>query len=255
MKTKLSLYITAGLAAAISSPVFALEAPADDAPPPPLVAEKQVALPEIKLPAAPPKAQVESAFLGVVSSEVPDMLADHLALKSGEGVIVRSLVPDGPAAQSGIAVHDVITKVAGQPVGSPLEISKQVSGHQPGESISIDLIHQGKPSTLEVTLGTRPTEIADNAPHTLNQLDLENLPKELADRVRDAIAGTSADSTSAAILAKRHPKSRKRCAICRNACKEPSAKPGFLCRAAAWARSKSRAVASFGKWTRKAAWK
>ena len=189
MKTKLSLYITAGLAAAISSPVFALEAPADDAPPPPLVAEKQVALPEIKLPAAPPKAQVESAFLGVVSSEVPDMLADHLALKSGEGVIVRSLVPDGPAAQSGMAVHDVITKVAGQPVGSPLEISKQVSGHQPGDSISIDLIHQGKPSTLEVTLGTRPTEIADNAPHTLNQLDLENLPKELADRVRDAIAG------------------------------------------------------------------
>ena len=189
MKTKLSFYITAGLAAVVASPAFALEAPADDAPPPPLVAEKEAALPQIKLPAAPPKAQVETAFLGVVSSEVPDMLADHLALKSGEGIIVRSLVPDGPAAKSGIAVHDVITKVAGQPVGSPSEISKQVSGHQPGDSISIDLIHQGKPSTLEVTLGTKPAEMADNAPHTLDQLDLGGLPKELADRVRDAIAG------------------------------------------------------------------
>ena len=54
MKTKSSLLITAGLAAAIISPAFALEAPADDAPPPPLVAEKEAALPEIKLPAAPP---------------------------------------------------------------------------------------------------------------------------------------------------------------------------------------------------------
>ncbi len=189
MKTKSSLLITAGLAAAIISPAFALEAPADDAPPPPLVAEKEAALPEIKLPAAPPQVQVETAFLGVVSSEVPDMLANHLALKPGEGIVVRSLVPDGPAAKAGIAVNDVITKVAGQPVGSPQEISKQVSGHKPGESISIDLIHQGKSATLEVTLGIKPTEIADNAPHTLDQLDLEGLPKELAERVRDAIAG------------------------------------------------------------------
>ena len=189
MKTQSSLLITVGLAAAIVSHAFALEAPADDAPPPPLVAENEVALPEIKLPAAPPKVQAATAFLGVVSSEVPEMLADHLVLKPGEGVVVRSLVPDGPAAKTGIAVNDVITKVGGQPVGSPLEISKQVAGHQPGESISIDLIHQGKPATLELTLGTRPTEMADNAPHTLNQLDLDNLPKELADRVRDAIAG------------------------------------------------------------------
>ena len=189
MKTKLSSYLTAGLAAAIIAPAYALEAPADDAPPPPLVAEKEAALPQIKLPAAPPEAELEVAFLGVVSSEVPEMLADHLALDPGQGVIVRSMVPDGPAAESGIAVHDVITKVGGQPVGSPLEISKQVSGHKPGDSISIDLIHQGKPTTLDVTLGTRPTEMADNAPPTLDQLDLENLPKELADRVRDAIAG------------------------------------------------------------------
>ncbi len=189
MKTKPSSFITVGLAAFLIAPAFALEAPADDAPPPPLAAEKEAALPEIKLPAAPPKAPVETAFLGVVSSEVPDMLAGHLALKPGEGIIVRSLVPDGPAAKSGIAVNDVITKVAGQPVGSPLEISKQISSHKPGESISLDLIHKGKPATLDVTLGVKPAEIADKEPHTLDHLDLEGLPKELAERVRDAIAG------------------------------------------------------------------
>lgn len=192
MKTKSSSFIKAGLAAVLISPAFALEAPADDAPPPPLPVEKEVSLPEIKLPAAPaaqPKMQVQTPFLGVVSSEVPDMLAGHLDLKPGEGIIVRSLVPDGPAAKSGIAVNDVITKVAGQPVGSPMEISKQIAGHKPGESISLDLIHKGKPVTLDVTLGIKPAEMADNAPHTLDQLDLEGLPKELAERVKDAIAG------------------------------------------------------------------
>lgn len=192
MKTKSSSFIKAGLAAVLISPAFALEAPADDAPPPPRPVEKEAALPAIKLPAAPaaqPRMQVEAPFLGVVSSEVPDMLADHLQLKLGEGIIVRSLVPDGPAAKSGIAVNDVITRVAGQPVGSPMEISKQISGHKPGESISLDLIHQGKPTTLDVTLGIKPAEMAEIAPHTLDQLDLEGLPRELAERVKDAIAG------------------------------------------------------------------
>lgn len=189
MKTKSFPFITAGLAAVLVAPAFALEAPTDDAPPPPLVAEKEKALPQIKLPAAQPKAQMETPFLGVVSDQVPDMLADHLALKPGEGIIVRSLVPDGPAAKSGIAVNDVVTKVAGQPVGSPMDVTKQISSHKPGESISLDLIHKGKPVTLDVTLGIRPAEMADNAPRTLDQLDLEGLPKELAERVRDAIAG------------------------------------------------------------------
>ncbi len=189
MKTKPSSFITAGLAAVLISPAFAVEAPADDSPPPPPAVEKETGLPEIKLPADPAKAPVQTAFLGVVSSEVPDMLAGHLDLKPGEGVLIRSLVPDGPAAKSGVAVNDVITRIAGQPVGSPMEISKQITGHKPGEAISVDLIHKGKPATLNLTLGIKPAEMADNATKTLDQLDLEGLPRELADRVRDAIAG------------------------------------------------------------------
>ncbi len=188
MKTKSFPFITAGLAAVLITPAFALEAPVDDAPPPPAV-ESDAALPEIKLAAPQAKAKADSAFLGVVSGDIPEMLADHLDLKTGEGIIVRSLVPDGPAAQSGIAVNDVITKVAGQPVGSPLEITNQITSHKPGEKITIDLIHKGKPATLEVRLGVRPAELAAADPNPLDHLDLDALPKELADRVRDAIEG------------------------------------------------------------------
>lgn len=170
---------------------IALEAPADDAPPPPVQVEKKT-LPHFDLnqPAADTHHKV--AFLGVVSGEVPPLLMDHLDLKSGEGVFIRSLEPGSPAAQAGIMINDVVTKVSGQPVSSPRELSTQISGQKPGDLIKIDLIHKGKPITLDVVLGTKPTGAANTSalkPFPMGQIALEGLPEDLANRIRDAIAG------------------------------------------------------------------
>jgi hypothetical protein len=191
MKTNSLPYLKAGLAAALITPVFALEAPADDSPPPPALEQEAAKLPEIKLLAQPEPAaaMAQTAFLGVVSGHVPEVLADHLNLKPGEGIIVRSLVPDGPAAKAGITVNDVITRVAGQAVGSPLEITRQIASHQPGESISLELIRKGKSVKLDVALGLKPAEMAALDPQSQEPLNLENIPKELADRLRKAIEG------------------------------------------------------------------
>lgn len=196
MKTKSFRLLTAGLAA-LATPAFALEAPADLAPPPPPVkGEPAKDLPQIKLPddakpAHPGHAakKVAVPFLGVISGDVPDFLAEHTGLEAGQGVVVRSVVPDGPAAASGVALNDIITKVGGNAVGSPAELSKQVSAFKPGDSVTLDLIHKGKPSTVDVKLGTRPVELGAAELPPMEQFDLEGMPKELADRVRDAIAG------------------------------------------------------------------
>lgn len=185
MKPKSSPFLTTGLAAFLIAPAFALEAPADDAPPPPPAAGNQAALPEIKLPAKP---REQAAFLGIVSGGVPEILTDHLGLKPGEGVIVRSLVPNGPAAQAGVAVNDVITKVSGKAIGSPAEISDHIAQLKPGEKVSLELIHKGKQLTLDATLGLRPAELAAE-PKALDAFNLQDLPEDLAERVRDAIAG------------------------------------------------------------------
>ena len=198
MKTNRFTTLTAGLAAMLITPAFAIEAPADDAPPPAAVVPpppdaakpeaKPAAKPEAE-PAAKPEAMAAAAFLGVVSSEVPAMLAEHLGLKASEGIVVQALMPDGPAAKAGVAVHDIITRVADQPVGSAMDLTKQVAEHQPGQTIHLDLIHQGKPAGLDVTLGTRPAGMAAMKPRPLDQLNLEGIPKELADRVRGMIEG------------------------------------------------------------------
>ena len=190
MKMKPSTFITASLAAVLITPVFALEAPADEAPPP--VADAAAIKPLRFDPPAAPKNLPEApatAFLGVVSSDVPEMLAEHLDLKADEGIIVRSLMPDGPAAKAGIVVHDVITRVGDQLIGSPADISKCIAAQKPGDKVTLEIIHKGKPAKIDVALGSRPAGIAAAEPQSMDQLNLDEFPKELADRIRGAIEG------------------------------------------------------------------
>ena len=189
MKPRSFQFVTAGLAA-LAMPAFALEAPTDDAPPPTVAPQRDAKPPEIKHQAAAvPAPQAQAAFLGVVSGDVPEMLASHLGLKPGAGVLVRSLVPGGPADKSGITANDVILRVAGHEIGSPEAISNQIATHQPGDTVTIDLIQKGKQTNLDVALGIRPAAIAAQEPQPLDPRNLDGLPKELADRIRRAIEG------------------------------------------------------------------
>ena len=186
MKTNPLINITAGLAAILGTPAFAIEAPADDAPPPPVI---EAPAAEAQPKADKPAAKVETAYLGVVSSAVPDMLADHLGLKQGEGIIVRAVMPEGPAAKAGLAVNDIITRVGDKAVGSPQDLTDQVTARKPGEGLHLDVIQKGKPAGLDVTLGTRPEQFAGMENQPLDQLNLEGLPQEFADRIRGMIEG------------------------------------------------------------------
>ena len=202
------------------TPAIAIEAPMDEAQPPCIVqpapetppaklppataeAPVQVTPPPATRPTAPdavkPAPKAQPAFLGVISMPVPDILVDHLGLKKDGGIVVQALCPlDGPAAKAGVAVNDVITRIGDQPVTSPSDLTKSVSSHKPGDKVHLDLIHLGKAAGIDVTLGTRPDDLAtiNRNPPDHNQLDrlLEGMPKELADRVRRGIAGNLGDA-------------------------------------------------------------
>jgi len=199
MKMISSPFITATTAgilisAAVVMKSVAIEGPPDDAPPVPVLDEADQPLPELKLDeAAKPKpaAKLDAAFLGVVTGEIPEMLAHHLDLEPGQGVIVRALVPNGPANAAGLAINDIITAVDGEAIGSPQELSNKISASQPDEKIRLDLIQKGKPTQQDVALGSRPQDLAawGQQPFDDQQMDLDGLPRELAERIREALAG------------------------------------------------------------------
>jgi len=177
MKALSLIPLTAWLSAL---PVYAIEAPPDDAPPP-----AEVGQPAAEAPAE----KSDIAYLGVVSATVPEMLADHLNLKVGEGIVVRALMPDGPAAKAGLVVNDVITSVAGKPVGTSDELTARIAAQKPGDTVRLDVIHRGKSAGVDIVLGHRPARAEAPALGALDELNLDGVPKDLADRVKRMIEG------------------------------------------------------------------
>lgn len=194
MKTiHLKMIIPAGLGLLGISSALAIEPPKDDAPPPPSVKAPTSApakaddFDSITHPRVAPAA-ASTAFIGIISDDVPEMVASHIGLRTGEGVMIRDLAPGGPAEKAGFAKFDVITHVSGKTVGSPADLSREISASKPGDEISIDLIHQGEKASKIVKLETRPEEagrVLD--PRQLGHLDLDDMPEGQAERIREMI--------------------------------------------------------------------
>ncbi|MCU0781724.1 MAG: PDZ domain-containing protein [Akkermansiaceae bacterium] len=173
------------LTAALATTASAIDAPEDNAPPPAPADAGAAPQPQA---GGQAQAQVQAAapaFLGVGGAPVPELLAVHLNLKPGEGVVVRTLMPDGPAAKAGITENDIIIRVAGQPVTSQEDLAIEVRKHQPGDEIAIDIIHQGKAAAKTATLVVRPDGLEMAPVDEIDRLRLQGLPDDLADRVRE----------------------------------------------------------------------
>jgi len=114
----------------------------------------------------------DHAWMGVAGTDVTPSMAEKIGLSEARGFLVTSVVKDGPAEKAGIRGGsrveiiegsnisiggDVITHIDGKVVRkledllTHLEYSKR-----PGERTVLDIIREGKATTVEVSLGTRP---------------------------------------------------------------------------------------------------
>lgn len=158
---------------------LAIEPPPDDSKPPAALLGETRERPMANNTA--PAIREATAFLGVATAEVPEMVADHLGIDFGIGVIVRTVCPDSPAEKAGVSVNDVITAVDGEAITGPDHFSKKIGGSKIGESIVINLIHKGNPAKVEVTLVERPADLDSGISQ---EPFLDGLPKDHADRLR-----------------------------------------------------------------------
>jgi serine protease Do len=107
------------------------------------------------------KGKVVRGFLGVQCSqanrELSEELRDNLKVPDG-GALIESVSPDTPAGRAGAKDGDVIVRFGDREVRSFTDLEKAVASTTPGASVPVEVVRDGKPVRLNVTVQERPAE-------------------------------------------------------------------------------------------------
>ena len=104
------------------------------------------------------KGHVSRAFLGVglQPARLPEAARRALAGAPEIGLIVVRVQPEGPAAQAGILLGDVLVSLESIHVASPEAVLEAVAARRVGSTVSATILRAGTPTDVSITLGERP---------------------------------------------------------------------------------------------------
>jgi serine protease Do len=101
---------------------------------------------------------VQRGYLGVGIQPLTDDLARSFGVPKGRGELISRVEAGEAAAKAGIKQGDVIVKLDGKDVTPDQTLSYIAANLKPGSRVPVELIRDGKPVTVQVTVGTRPSE-------------------------------------------------------------------------------------------------
>ena len=101
-------------------------------------------------------------YLGITADPVSPALAALENLRGPDaalldhGFIIRSVAPDGPAAQAGLRMDDVILSINNDPLSADNPLPFVLSLFQVGERVTLDVARAGQIQQMPLTLAPRP---------------------------------------------------------------------------------------------------
>ncbi|MEX2588062.1 MAG: trypsin-like peptidase domain-containing protein [Actinomycetota bacterium] len=100
--------------------------------------------------------KVVHAFLGVQMITLSPAIASELNLDVERGVFVDRVEPGSPAQQAGLQDNDVIVEIGGEEVTESVDVQREVSERDPGDSIEVVVVRGSERVTVEAVLTERP---------------------------------------------------------------------------------------------------
>lgn len=91
-------------------------------------------------------------WLGVGIQNVDQALADSFGLDKPAGALVSQVSDESPADKAGLLSGDIILQFNGRPVDYSSALPPLVGAVTPGETVSMEVLRNGKMKTLEVTI-------------------------------------------------------------------------------------------------------
>ncbi len=133
--------------------------------------------------------KVSRGYLGVQIRGLDDGLAQQFKVPDTAGALAEDITPGGPAEKAGLKTGDVIRRLNGMTIQDGNQLTAQVTNLSPGTVATLDILRDGQPMTLKVTLGERPTDLGARVgagggiqEGTLRGIDVENLTPAIRDR-------------------------------------------------------------------------
>ena len=151
--------------------------------------------------------KVTRGWLGVASQKITPALAESLKLKEREGALVADVTPDSPASRAGIERGDVIVGFDGKQIHAMVELPRIVAKTRPGKIVDVNVIRQGAPKSLSLTVDTlkdtrvRPasfgndpmgSQVQDITPELARQMRLPDTQGVLVSQVEPGQAASRA---------------------------------------------------------------
>jgi serine protease Do len=94
---------------------------------------------------------IRRAMLGVRTGDITPEVVRYFNLPVSEGIIVRQVEPQSPAARAGIRAGDIIVAMGGQRISGNGDLRRVIRAHKPGDTISIDIVDEsGRRRTVSV---------------------------------------------------------------------------------------------------------
>jgi serine protease Do len=137
------------------------------------------------------KGFVTRAWLGIAMKDVDDAVAQRFGMETPQGVYVEEVMDSSPAGKAGLKTLDIIIKIDGHAMNSSNEIQNFIAMKKPGETVTLSLLRNGKPTDVAVKLGQRETgkpgvnELAAEEDIPKLGLTVQTLNNELKSQLED----------------------------------------------------------------------
>jgi serine protease Do len=101
--------------------------------------------------------RVDRGYIGIQYAPLSPRAAVALGLPPAAGIQISAVVPGSPASGASLRVNDVITKLNDQQIDQQHALQSLLLRFRPGEKVRLTIIRGSETTTIELTLGARPS--------------------------------------------------------------------------------------------------
>ncbi|HMV41275.1 MAG TPA: trypsin-like peptidase domain-containing protein [Leptospiraceae bacterium] len=99
--------------------------------------------------------KIKRPWVGIALDAIDDETKDELKLSSTEGALIKQIYGDSPAAEAGLELQDVITKINDEKMKSPEDVVNFVRKSKIGDKLSFTILRKGKEVKIMVKIKER----------------------------------------------------------------------------------------------------